>query len=61
MKWVSCLLDNPLLQWARANLPIRRLAIMLPEGVIIVTTGAGFKMPWFKPVKEQGWYCLCRV
>lgn len=41
---------------------IRRLAVMIPEGVIpIVTTDAGFKVPWFKPVEGQGWYWLGRV
>ena len=41
---------------------IRRLAMMIPEGVLpIVTTDAGFKVPWFKPVEEQGWYWLGRV
>lgn len=41
---------------------IRRLAVMVPKGVIpIVTTDAGFKVPWFKPVEQQGWYWLGRV
>ncbi|WP_305843176.1 hypothetical protein [Photobacterium leiognathi] len=36
---------------------IRRLATMVPKGVIpIVTTDAGFKVPWFKPIEQQGWY-----
>ena len=34
---------------------IRRLAMMIPNGVKpIVTTDAGFKVPWFKPVEQQG-------
>ncbi len=41
---------------------IRRLAAFMPEGVIpIITTDAGFKVPWFKPVEEQGWYWLGRM
>ncbi|ABU71116.1 IS4 family transposase [Vibrio campbellii] len=41
---------------------IRRLATMVPKGVIpIVTTDAGFKVPWFKPIEQQGWYWLGRV
>ena len=41
---------------------LRRLAAMIPEGVVpIVTTDAGFKVPWFKPVEQQGWYWLGRV
>lgn len=41
---------------------IRRLAAFVPEGVRpIVTTDAGFKVPWFKPVEQQGWYWLGRA
>ena len=41
---------------------IRRLAAMIPDGVTpIVTTDAGFNVPWFKPIEQQGWYWLGRV
>ena len=41
---------------------IRRLAVMIPDGISpIVTTDAGFKVPWFKPVEQQGWYWLGRM
>lgn len=41
---------------------IHRLAAMVPSGVKpIVTTDAGFKVPWFKPIEQQGWYWLGRV
>ena len=35
---------------------------MIPDGISpIVTTDAGFKVPWFKPVEQQGWYWLGRM
>lgn len=41
---------------------IRRLSKLIPEGVPpIITTDAGFKVPWYKPVEEQGWFWLGRV
>lgn len=41
---------------------IRRLSKLIPEGVTpIITTDAGFKVPWYKPVEEQGWFWLGRV
>ena len=41
---------------------IKRLAAFMPEGVIpIIMTDAGFKVPWFKPIEELGWYWLGRM
>lgn len=41
---------------------IRRLSKIIPKEVIpIITTDAGFKVPWYKPVEAQGWFWLGRV
>lgn len=41
---------------------IRRLAALIPPGVKpVVTTDAGFKVPWLKLIDQQGWYWLGRV
>lgn len=41
---------------------ITKLAAILPEGCKpVICTDAGFYVPWFKPVEEQGWYWLSRL
>lgn len=41
---------------------LKQLAEFVPEGCTpIISTDAGFKVPWFKPVEEQNWYWLGRV
>ena len=41
---------------------ITKLAAILPEGCVpVICTDAGFKVPWFVPVEEQGWYWLSRL